>query len=117
MSEVQAMIEALVDRPTYEQDEPGDAAFRMLLAKGEVPGLQVGHVTLNGPMRKTPAAHGEWHQVYLVIKGSGHIQVGDDGKQVNGPTVVVIPRNVNHYVEVGEGESIEYVYINQYRYG
>jgi hypothetical protein len=52
----------------YAQAEPPGASFRWLLKQGEVAGLCMGLVTLEGPIHKTPASHGEWDQVYLIFR-------------------------------------------------
>ena len=99
----------------YEQEEPGEAFFRMLSRHDEIPGLDFGHVELKGPIHKTVAAHDEWHQAYFVYSGSGVIHLGDDTHTVGAPTLISIPRNTNHSVEVPAGQEIRYIYINQFR--
>jgi mannose-6-phosphate isomerase-like protein (cupin superfamily) len=99
----------------YEQKEPGDARFNWLIEKDELPGMCVGRVRLKGPIHKTPGAHDTWDQAYLIISGSGTIHLAGQSHRVNGPTIVVIPRNTWHSVELAAGESLEYAFINQYR--
>jgi len=99
----------------YEQKEPGDATFGWLLKKDRVPGLQSGLVKLRGPIHKTPAAHEEFHQVYMVMNGTATIHLGGQSRRVSGPTVVIIPKGTRHSVELRAGEAIEYVFINQWR--
>lgn len=108
-------VQPLAAAEPYEQDEPGDATFRWLLKKDDVPGLQIGHVTLKGPIHKTPAAHDDFHQVYLVTSGSGAIHLGDTTSPLAPGTRVVIPRGTTHSVEVPAGGELRYVFINQYR--
>ena len=98
----------------YVQEEPGEASFRWLLKKDEVPGLQIGHVELQGPIHKTPGSHEHFHQVYLIQEGRGLIHVGNQSRRVNGPTVVVIPKNTRHSIEVAAGERLRYEFINQH---
>ena len=111
------LVRRFEDAEPYEQSEPGLARFSWLLKldeEGGVPGLCMGRVQLQGPIRKTPAAHADWDQVYLILKGSGTIHLGSEQHEVNSNAVVVIPRNTNHWVEVRQGDSLEYVYINRY---
>jgi len=112
--EVKRTIRTFAECEPYSQEEPGTASFRWALKKNEVPGLQIGWVRLEGPIHKTPAAHQEWDQVYLVFSGSGTIHVGDKGRHVEGPAVVIIPRDTRHSVELREGEAMEYVFVNQW---
>lgn len=99
----------------YTQPEPPGASFRYLLKQEEVPGLCMGLVNLEGPIHKTPAAHKDWEQVYIVLSGSGTVHLAGKAYRIDGPTIVVIPRNTLHSVECKEGERLQYVYVNQYR--
>jgi len=110
-----AFIRAFADAKPYTQDEPGEATFNFLLEKDEVPGLQMGLVKLQGPIHKTPAAHETWEQVYLILEGTATIHLAEQTQRVETQSVVVIPKNSMHSVEVLEGESVRYVYVNQYR--
>ena len=110
-----SFIRTFTDAEPYEQDEPGEAHFAWLLKKDELPGLQIGLVELTGPIHKTAAAHAQWEQAYLILAGSGTIHLGDRSERVTEPSVVVIPRHTMHWVELGAGERLRYVFINQYR--
>ena len=81
----------------------------------EVPGLQIGLVHLEGPIHKTPGAHEDFDQVYVIYAGSGMIHLGDLHQRVDGPTVVIIPRNTVHSIELQQGENMAYTFINQHR--
>lgn len=98
----------------YEQEEPGIAKFAWLVKDGEIDGICMGLVTLEGPIVKTPAAHDTWDQVYLVMEGTATIHLGGKSTKIEGPTVVVIPRNTNHSMECKAGERVRYVFINEY---
>lgn len=112
---VECLIRRFEDAQRYEQEEPGDALFNWLLEEDEIPGLQIGRVRLRGPIHKTVAAHTEMHQVYLILNGCATIHLGAETQTVSGPTVVVIPKNTDHSVQVADGNSVEYVFVNQYR--
>ena len=112
--DVQPLVRPFDQAPAYQQDEPGDARFNWLIQKNEIPGLCVGRVRLRGPIHKTPAAHDTFHQAYLVIAGQGTIHVGQASYTIDGPTVIVIPKNTRHSVQLQAGQSIEYAFINQY---
>lgn len=99
----------------YEQVEPGDAKFSWVLKKDEIPGLQMGRVELKGPIHKTPATHAEFHQAYLIQSGNGTINLDGESRRLNGPTLVVIPRNTPHSVELQPDEQLCYVFVNQWK--
>ena len=98
----------------YIQQEPGEAQFNWLLKKEELPGLCIGRVRLKGPIHKTPASHDGWDQVYVILSGGGTVHLAGESIPVQARTVVTIPRETHHSVELKDGEEIEYIYINRY---
>lgn len=77
MSEVPApFVRHLADAEPYDQEAPGITTFHTMMHEDEIPGLSAGHVALEGPIRKTPAAHADWHQAYFIYAGSGTIHLG-----------------------------------------
>ena len=101
--------------PAYTQPEPGDARFNWLLPKDEIPGLCIGRVRLRGPIHKTPAKHAEFHQVYVVLQGQCTIHLDGQSHLVSEPSIVVIPKNTMHSVELTAGQSVEYAFVNQFK--
>lgn len=108
----QPLIRRFADAEPYDQPEPGDAAFAWLLKRGELGQLQIGHVRLTGPIHKTPAIHQAFDQVYLVLRGRAVVHVGDDDIAIDGQTVVTIPHDTHHSIEVAAGDEVEYVFVN-----
>ena len=108
-------VRALSEWTPYEQDEPPGASFHFLLKTNEVPGLTIGHVDLTGPIQKTAATHTDWEQVYLVLEGKGRVHLCGVMHAVKAGSVVSIPKNTWHWVEVAAGEKLKYVYVNQHR--
>lgn len=98
----------------YTQAEPAGAAFVRVINRDEIPGLMIGRVTLTGPIHKTPATHTECDQVYFVLSGQGVVHLAGKTHPLNGSAAVAIPRHTHHSVEVAAGETLQYIYINQY---
>jgi mannose-6-phosphate isomerase-like protein (cupin superfamily) len=98
---------------TYEQESGPNVEYQRLLPRGVVADLSMGLVTLVGPTYTKTGRHTDWHQVYLVISGSGTVKIGEKAVRVEGPTIVVIPYNTDHAVELAEGETMQYIYVNQ----
>ncbi len=73
----------------------------------------MGLVTLVGPTYTQTGHHTDSYQVYLVLSGNGTVRIGEKAVHVEGPTVVVIPHNTDHAVELAEGETMQYIYVNQ----
>jgi mannose-6-phosphate isomerase-like protein (cupin superfamily) len=108
-------IRPLNEAEPYEQEEPGEAWFRRLMSRDEIPGMAMGHVHLKGPIHKTPGAHDDFHQTYFIYEGSATIHLADRAQAVEAPTLVMIPRNTTHSVQVAEGKQLRYVFVNQYQ--
>lgn len=113
-SKAQPLFRTFAQAKPYEQNEPGEAKFNWLIEKNELPGMCVGRVRLVGPIHKTPTAHEELEQAYIILSGSGTIHLGDQHHHVSEPGVVIIPKNTLHSVELTQGQSLEYLFINQY---
>ena len=110
-----AFVRSRTEWQPYTQPEPPGASFHFLLKTDEVPGVTLGHVTLQGPIHKTPAAHDEWEQIYLVLEGRGRVHLQGVCHEVSAGSVVTIPRKTLHSVEVAAAGTLKYVYINQHR--
>lgn len=109
------VIRLLSEAESYTQDEPGEAYFHMLMQKDEIPGMQMGHVHLKGPIHKTPGAHDEFHQTYFIYEGAATIHLRDEQRTLQAPAVIMIPKATMHSVEVAEGNELRYVFVNQFR--
>ena len=77
--------------------------------------MQMGHIELKGPIHKIPAAHHEFHQCYFIQEGAATIYLKDQPRTVQSPTVIMIPKDTHHPVEVANGDELRYVFVNQYR--
>ena len=99
---------------TYEQEGGPNIEYRSLLPKGTVADLGIGMITLEGPTSTATNKHTEWRQVYLVIKGTGTIIMGDKEIQVKEPTIIEIPYNTDHSVRLRRGQKMQYIYVNQF---
>ena len=51
-------------------------------------------------------------QVFVVIQGSGMLELADQQVPLRAGTVVLIPGNTDHDTLVQPGQHIEYVYVN-----
>lgn len=96
----------------YDQEDAPGLSFRKVLPEGEVPEVDMGLVTAEGPTHKRPAAH-EWDQVYLVFRGTGVVHLGTRRIRIDRPGIVLIPRGTEHSMEVDAGVTMQYVYVNR----
>lgn len=98
----------------YTQECGPNCEFRTILKKGEVGDMGAGVIKMKGPTWNKLAAHDKWHQFYIILKGKGTMQIGDEKFPVTAPSVVMIPFNTMHALQLAEGEEVEYVYVNQH---
>ena len=100
--------------PSYSDEGSQNQLCRDIMPKGIVPGLLVGYDVIEGPGRNGLGHHATWDQVFVVLKGRGVLQRGEERIPLEAPCIVLIPAHTDHDVEVAPGEHIEYVYINKY---
>ncbi len=48
-------------------------------------------------------------QVYIIIKGKGRVQVGDDSEEVGEGDLVYVPSNVVHWIENLSDQPLTYI--------
>lgn len=102
------------DCDEYTQECGPNCEFRALLPKGLIGDLGAGLVTMKGPTWNVMARHDGWQQVYLVLSGEGTMVIDGRKYPVSGPTVIQIPFNTDHAMELAEGQEMQYVYVNQF---
>lgn len=102
------------DGEPYTQECGPNCDFLKVLNRGEVGDMAAGRVVMRGPTWNQLAAHDQWHQFYLLLRGAGTMRVGDERVRVEAPGVIMIPYNTPHAMELAEDEEVEYVYVNQY---
>ncbi len=70
------------------------------------------------PFQSTPSdRHLSFDQMFVVLKGSGEVTVGDKSKSVKPTTVVFIPQATPHSVQCTSPEGLEYYFLNIWRNG
>ncbi|MHC4714093.1 MAG: cupin domain-containing protein [Planctomycetota bacterium] len=94
--------------------EGGRNAYYKIIPKGAMGNVAAGYVVVEGPETTPANAHTDWEQAYLVIGGSGTLVLGGERIPVGAGMVARIPLETEHYVEVAEGETLEYVYVNRF---
>jgi mannose-6-phosphate isomerase-like protein (cupin superfamily) len=108
----EALVRKFVDCEYYQ--EGGRNAYYKIIPQGTMGNVAAGYVVVEGPETTPANAHTDWEQAYLVIGGSGTLVLGGVRHKVKAGMVARIPLRTEHFVEVGEGETLEYVYVNRY---
>ncbi len=106
------LVKRFVDCEYYQ--EGGRNAYYKIIPKGTMGNVAAGHVVVEGPETTPSNAHTGWEQAYLIIGGSGTLVLGGVRHAVEAGMVARIPLETEHYVEVAEGERLEYVYVNRF---
>jgi mannose-6-phosphate isomerase-like protein (cupin superfamily) len=102
------------DIPIYQDEGSQGQTCRDILPGGVVDGLSLGYNILDGPGH-VGRNHHTWDQVFVVVKGSGVLELGDERIPLQPETIVLIPAFTDHDTLVKPGEHIEYVYVNKAR--
>jgi mannose-6-phosphate isomerase-like protein (cupin superfamily) len=97
-----------------DQYEQQGGVFHEILRRGLLADISMGWVRMTGPAKSAVGKHDKWEQAYLVFRGSGTLHLGNETFHLTDRMLAVIPRQVTHWIELAEGEEIEYVYINRY---
>jgi mannose-6-phosphate isomerase-like protein (cupin superfamily) len=110
------MAETLVKKFTQCEfyQEGGRNAYYKIIPKGTMGNVAAGYVVVKGPETTPPNAHTDWEQAYLIVGGSGTLVLGGKRHRVERGMIANIPLETEHYVEVAEGETLEYVYLNRF---
>jgi mannose-6-phosphate isomerase-like protein (cupin superfamily) len=109
-----AYLKSFSEIPVYSDPKAENQTCRDLLPTGIVPGLLVGYDHIEGVGHNGLGNHSEWHQVFVVISGSGLLIRGTERIPIQAPCILHIPPHTDHDVLVDAGQSIEYIYINKY---
>ncbi len=94
--------------------EGGRNAYYKIIPQGTMGNVAAGYVVVEGPETTPPNAHTGWEQAYLIIGGSGTLVLGGKRHRVGAGMVARIPLETEHYVEVADGERLEYIYLNRF---
>jgi mannose-6-phosphate isomerase-like protein (cupin superfamily) len=81
-----------------------------LLQEGDVSeaDLTVTWVDVEPGSRQLPHSHPP-QQVYLIVRGTGRMQVGDERREVRAGDLVFIPPGATHGIENTGGETLSYL--------
>jgi mannose-6-phosphate isomerase-like protein (cupin superfamily) len=102
------------DIPSYSDPESRNQLCRDILPRGIVEDLLIGYDRISGPGNNGAGRHVDFHQVFVVLKGRGILQRGEERVVLQAPCIAHIPAKTTHDVFVAPGEEIEYVYVNKY---
>jgi mannose-6-phosphate isomerase-like protein (cupin superfamily) len=108
------LIRKFADGEKYTQEAGPNCEFMTVLKRGEAGDMGAGLIKMQGPTWNKPASHDKWHQFYILLKGTGIMLIGEKKFPVSAPSVITIPLNTTHAMEVAANESVEYIYVNQY---
>lgn len=89
-------------------------AYYKIVPKGTMGNVAAGYVVVEGPGTTPSNAHTDWEQAYFIIGGSGTLVLNGRRRRVETGMVARIPLGTEHYVEVAEGERLEYIYVNRF---
>ncbi len=97
----------IADAPQRERE---GLTSHILLQQGDVPGLglSVTWVEVAPGSRQRPHSHAP-EQVYVIVRGTGKMHVGEEAQDVRPGDLIYIPPNVTHGIENTSGETLTYL--------
>lgn len=108
-----AYLKHFAEIPTYADPTAQGQTCRDVMPGGIVPGLSIGYNILDGPGH-VGLMHHTWDQVFVIVKGSGTMILGDERIPLQQEMIVWIPAGTDHDTLVDTGGHIEYVYVNRF---
>jgi mannose-6-phosphate isomerase-like protein (cupin superfamily) len=107
-------VQHLDDLPYYEQDSGANILYQFVVKPGSMGLMSSGRVRAKGPTKKAMDTHPGWDQIYIILRGSGTVVVGEAEFKVGPGHIVRIPVHTPHGVILQEGEELEYLYVNAF---
>jgi len=87
-------------------------SIRKLLSKELTETLEVGFVKVNKGTNKLSVTHEDHEQAYIILSGRGTMRINDEEQNVEGGTIVYIPKQSEHSIaNTGEDELV-YIFVN-----
>ncbi len=100
----------LTEAPKF-QIKQRSPLFNMLLPRNVTEATEAVLVTLRKSDEVPDHSHPDEEQVYLVIKGSGRLQIGDESRLLQPQMIAYVPRGASHRVQALTDELV-YVYVS-----
>jgi mannose-6-phosphate isomerase-like protein (cupin superfamily) len=103
-----------------EEAEPFECAgiqFGMMIPRDVTGSLEVVWERLR-PFESTPLdRHASFDQLFIILKGTGEVTVGERRYDIKPSTVVLIPQAVLHSVRSTSEEGLDYYFFNIWKTG
>ena len=83
----------------------------LLMGKGQFgsKNLAINWVEATPGSEQPSHSHSSNEQTYVIVRGHGHMTVGDEIQEVGPGTVVFVPPNTNHSIRNGGDDRLVYV--------
>jgi mannose-6-phosphate isomerase-like protein (cupin superfamily) len=100
-----------------EQFECAGIQFGMMVPRDVTGSLEVVWERLK-PFESTPVdRHSSFDQLFVILKGTGEVTVGEQKYHIKPSTVVLIPQGVLHSIRCISEEGLEYYFVNVWKTG
>ncbi len=113
VTNIDAGFKPFDETDTYVQDDVGGLEFWKVLPEGVVSDVDMGLVVGTGPLHKREGSHMDFHQIYLIFEGKGHVNIGGNRFRIDRPGIATIPCGTLHSIEVDSDSVMKYVYVNR----
>lgn len=101
-----------------ERDNRESSVCWFILPKSIISNLSAGWVEVASGGKNVSKGHTDWRQVFLFMEGKGKVILnGKEEVAVESPMVLEIPYNCTHDVYASAGNSLKYIFVNDYSIG
>lgn len=92
-------------------EEENGNLYQYLLRQEDAETLEVACVTLAPGNQTRTASHPDEEELYLFLKGSALLRIGEEERQVSAGGFAYVPRNSVHSINNNGSEPFRYIYV------
>lgn len=94
----------------YDSAAGIEEKHRLLISKAETETIALGYVSVNKGESTAEGFHNDEEEIYLVLKGSGILFLGDEKQEISEGDIAYVPKNTKHKMTCTSDEKLEYLY-------
>ena len=100
----------MLKRNIWEENEIERPEEKLLVDEHEAETIALGYVS-KATGEQTPVGfHDDEEEIYVILKGTAVLELGDETTDVRSGDVVYVPRNTRHQMTCTSEEKFEYLY-------
>jgi len=97
-------------RNIWEENEIERPEEKLLVDEHEAETIALGYVSKALGEKTVEGFHDDEEEIYVILKGTAILELGDETAEVKPGSVVYVPRNTRHQMTCTSEEKLEYLY-------